>query len=334
VRVTVPVVLGSANARIGLPAAIAALHAGRSAMDAAVAAVKCVEDNREDHGVGTGGIPNVLGEVELDASVMDGRTLAAGAVAAVKGYRHPIEIARRVMETTPHVMLAGAGAELFAERHGFEPADLLTPAAEAMWRERILGGAPTGSNLYADNYQMYMAVVRDWVKLLHDKILGTTNVIVRDTAGDIASAVSTSGWGFKWPGRVGDSPIIGAGNYADNRYGAAACTGRGEMAMRAVTAFSVVRYMRDGLALDDALRRALIDLRDLADPFAERVNVMNAVAMDRDGHVAAISTADETFFVFQTLDMPEPEERPRACVPLKDPAHRHPNNLDDMRELA
>src|SRR5206468_7260956 len=146
-------------------------------MDAAIAAVRCVEDDRNDHGVGTGGIPNVLGQVELDASVMDGRTLAAGAVAAIKGYRHPIEIARKVMETTPHVLLAGTGAELFAERHGFEPAELLTPEAEAIWRERIRGGEPTGSSLYADSYQMYMAAVRDWVTLLHDRILGTTNVI-------------------------------------------------------------------------------------------------------------------------------------------------------------
>ncbi len=286
-------------------------------MDAAIAAVKCVEDNREDHGVGTGGIPNVLGEVELDASVMDGRTLAAGAVTAVKGFRHPIEIARKVMETTPHVLLAGAGAELFAERHAFARAELLTPEAEAIWRERIVGGAPTGSNLYMDSYQ-YMASVRDWVKLLHDRILGTTNVIVRDATGDVASAVSTSGWGFKWPGRVGDSPIIGAGNYADNRYGAAACTGRGEMAMRAATAYSVVRSMRDGLSVEDALRRAMLDLRDLVDPFAERVNVMNAVAMDRDGNVSAVSTAADTFYVFQTLDMPEPEERQRTCVPLRE----------------
>ena len=314
--VTVPVVLGSANARVGFGAAIEALRAGQSAMDAAIAAVRCVEDNLDDQGVGSGGIPNVLGQVELDASVMDGRTLAAGAVAAVKGYRHPIEIARKVMETTPHVMLVGAGAELFAERNGFEPAELLTPQAEAIWRERILGGAPTGSNLYADSYQMYMAVVRDWAELLHDRILGTTNVIVRDTAGDVASAVSTSGWGFKWPGRVGDSPVIGAGNYADNRHGAAACTGRGEMAMRAATAYSIVRSMRDGLGLEDALHRAMLDLRELADPFAERVNVMNAVAMDRDGNVAAVSTAPDAYFVFQTLDMPEPVERPRICVPL------------------
>lgn len=314
--VSTPVVLGSANARVGFPAAIQALRDGRSAMDAAVAAVKCVEDS-DDHGVGTGGIPNVLGEVELDASVMDGRTLAAGAVAAVKGFRNPIEIARKVMETTPHVLLAGAGAELFAERHGFARAQLLTPEAEAIWRERILGGAPTGSNLYADSYQMYMAAVHDWVKLLHDRILGTTNVIVRDAAGDIACAVSTSGWGFKWPGRVGDSPIIGAGNYADNRYGAAACTGRGEMAVRAATAYSIVRSMRDGMSLEHALRRAMLELRDLVDPYAERVNVMNAVAMDRDGNVAAISTAAGTFYMFQTVEMSEPEERSRTCVPLR-----------------
>ena len=99
---------------------------------------------------------------------------------------------------------------------------MLTPEAAAIWRERILGGAATGSNLSADSYQMYMVTVRDWAKLLHDRILGTTNVIVRDAAGNIASSVSTSGWAFKWPGRVGDSPIIGAGNYANNRCGAAA----------------------------------------------------------------------------------------------------------------
>ncbi len=314
-----PVVLGSANARVGFPDAIGALRAGRSAMDAAVAAVSCVEANRDDHGVGTGGIPNVLGQVELDASVMDGRTLAAGAVAAVTGYGHPIEIARMVMETTPHVMLVGAGAELFAQRHGFPRAELLTPKAEAIWRERVLGGAPTGSDLYADSYQLYMSVVRDWASLLHDRILGTTNVIVRDARGDIASAVSTSGWGFKWPGRVGDSPIVGAGNYADNRFGAAACTGRGELAMRAATAYSIVRSMRDGRPLDDALASAMRDLRDLPDRFAVRVNVMNAVAMDRDGNVGAVSTAADTCYVFQTLDMAEPEERRRACVPLNEP---------------
>jgi len=308
----VPVVLGSANARVGFPAAIAALRAGSSAMDAAVAAVKCVEDNRDDQGVGTGGIPNVLGQVELDASVMDGRTLAAGAVAAMKSYRHPIEIARRVMETTPHVLLVGAGAELFAETQGFEKAELLTAEAEAIWRERILGGAPTGSSLYADSYQMYMTVVRDWAALLHDRILGTTNVIVRDAAGDIASAVSTSGWGFKWPGRVGDSPIIGAGNYADNRHGAAACTGRGEMAQRCCTAHSVVTFMRFGLSLQEALRLAAEDLHALPDPYRGEVNI---VGIDRDGRHAAVSTVPDKMYLMMDGEMHEPAELEREFVP-------------------
>lgn len=310
------VIVGSTNARVGFPAAIEILRAGGSAIDAAVAAVRAVEDDLQDHGVGTGGIPNVLGQVELDASIMDGRTLAAGAVGAVKHYPHPIDIARKVMEVTPHVMLVGEGAELFARYHGFEPAELLTPEAEEQWRAVVYGDASTRSSVYEDAYQLYMRVVKDWIALLHDRIFGTTNVIVRDLNGDIACAVSTSGWGFKWPGRLGDSPIIGAGNYADNRYGAAACTGRGEMAIRCASAHSVVMYLRHGLSLEDALRQAMVDLRHLDDPFAERHNVMNIVAMDRCGNVLAASTSDEATYVFQTVDMETYEERPRLHVPL------------------
>ncbi len=314
----VGIVVGSYNARVGLQAAIDVLREGGSAIDAAIAAVRLVEDNLDDEGVGTGGIPNILGQVELDASIMDGRTLAAGAVGAVKGYPHPIEIARKVMEVTPHVMLVGEGAELFARVHGFTPANLLTPKAEQTWREKIVeaqGGE--GGDRYEDQYRLYMGVVRDWRKLLHREIFGTTNVIARDREGNIACAVSTSGWGFKWPGRLGDSPIIGAGNYADNRYGAAACTGRGEMAIRCASAHSTVMYLRQGLGLEDALRQAMVDLRHLVDPFAERDNVMNIVAMDRDGNVAAASTAAESKFVFQTTEMGGYEERQRIHVPLR-----------------
>ncbi len=310
------IIVGSRNARVGFPAAIAILRAGGSALDAAVAAVKEVEANVADQSVGIGGIPNILGHVELDASIMDGRTLAAGAVGAVKHYPHPIEIARKVMETTPHVMLVGEGAELFARLHGFEPANLLTPESEAAWRRVVYGEAETQSSVYEDAYQLYMHAVRDWVKLLHKEIFGTTNVIVRDLAGNIACAVSTSGWGFKWPGRLGDSPIIGAGNYADNRYGAAACTGRGEMAIRCASAHSVVMYLRQGLSLEEALCQVMLDLRALEDPFAERANVMNIVAMDRWGNVAAASTASDATYVVQTVEMDEPEERPRLHVPL------------------
>ncbi|ACZ39899.1 N(4)-(beta-N-acetylglucosaminyl)-L-asparaginase [Sphaerobacter thermophilus] len=316
----VGVIVGSYNSRVGFPAAMEILRAGGSALDAAVAAVKVIEDNLEDHSVGTGGIPNILGQVELDASIMDGTTLAAGAVGAVKNYPHPIEIARKVMEVTPHVMLVGEGAELFARVHGFQTANLLTEEAEQEWRRHILGedGGPVEGETYEDQFSLYMSVVKDWTKLLHKEIFGTTNVIVRDTQGNIASAVSTSGWGFKWPGRLGDSPIIGAGNYADSRFGAAACTGRGEMAIRAASAHSVVTYLRQGMTLEDALRTAMLDLRALVDPYAERDNVMNIVAMDRHGNVAAASTSLAARYVFQTTEMDDYEERPRIHVPLRE----------------
>lgn len=311
------IVVGSANARVGLDAAIEILRGGGSAMDAAIAAVREVEDNLDDSGVGTGGTPNILGQVELDATVMDGRTLAAGSVGAVKGYPHPIDIARKVMEETPHVMLVGEGAELFAKKHGFQTAELLTDKTRDSWKARLNGLTSEGGDVYEDQYELFMGAVKSWTELLHEEIFGTTNVIARDANGDIACAVSTSGWGFKWPGRLGDSPIIGAGNYADNRFGAAACTGRGEMAIRCASAYSVVSSMRHGMDLEQALRTAMSDLSHLVDPFAERSNVMNIVAMDRHGGVLAASTSDEARFVYQTVDMDEHAEEARIHVPLK-----------------
>lgn len=311
------IVVGSANARVGLGAAVDVLRNGGSALDAAIAAVRLVEDNLEDNGVGTGGIPNILGQVELDATVMDGRTLAAGSVGAIKGYPNPIDIARKVMEMTPHVMLVGEGAELFAEKHGFTKAELLTDQARESWKSRLEGLEAADGSVYEDQYQLFMGAVRDWKKMLHEEIYGTTNVIARDASGDIACAVSTSGWGFKWPGRLGDSPVIGAGNYADNRFGSAACTGRGEMAIRAASAYSVVSNMRHGMSLAEALRTSMTDLSHMVDPFAERSNVMNIVAMDREGNVLAASTSDESKYVFQTVEMDSYEEQPRLHVPLE-----------------
>jgi L-asparaginase / beta-aspartyl-peptidase len=311
------VVVGSNNAKIGIQAAIDILREGGDALDAAVAAVKQIEDSLEDSSVGTGGIPNLLGQVELDASIMHGRNLASGAVGAVKKYPNPIEIARKVMELTPHVMLVGEGAELFAKHHGFETAELLTENARETWRKRIHSNGSSAKEIEEDRYELFNQAVADWAKLLHKEIFGTTNVIVRDANGDIVTAVSTSGWGFKWPGRLGDSPIIGAGNYADNRYGGAACTGRGEMAIRCSTAHSVIMYMRHGKSLQDAVDLAMDDLSHLADRYAERANTMNIVAMDREGQVYAASTGDSATYVYQTTEMDLYEERPRTHVALK-----------------
>src|SRR3712207_4459709 len=122
------IVVASANGRVGIGRAMEVLRAGGSALDAVEAGTRLVEDNPEDHTVGYAGLPNLLGEVELDASIMDGRTLATGAVAALQGYANPISVARRVMTDLPHVLLAGAGAARFAGECGFQPTDLLTEA--------------------------------------------------------------------------------------------------------------------------------------------------------------------------------------------------------------
>jgi len=303
-------VVASSNGRVGLPAAIELLRGGGGAVDAVVAAVREVEANPADHSVGYGGLPNLLGEVELDASLMDGRTLASGAVGALRGYQDAITLARTVMEELPHVLIVGEGAARLAAETGLPPRELLTPGAERIWRRRLEAGGTDGD--------AYRERVRELVaRLSRDpeappETHGTVNVIVRDGAGNLACGVSTSGWAWKYPGRLGDSPIVGAGNYADNRWGAAACTGRGEMAQRLCTAYGVVASLRAGVDLDAALGRAAADLHALDDPYKSEVNI---VAVDRDGRHGAVSTAPGKTYVFQDTAMREPVEAERRHVP-------------------
>jgi beta-aspartyl-peptidase (threonine type) len=308
--------VASANGRIGLPAGMETLRAGGSAVDAVVAAIRPVEANPKDHSVGYGGLPNLLGEVELDASLMDGRTLATGAVGAVgalRGYQDAILLARHVMEELPHVLIAGDGARRLAREVGLAPVELLTAEAERIWREGLdRDGGPERA--------AYLGKVRDLVgRVIHDPELaadahGTVNVIARDRAGDLACGVSTSGWAWKYPGRLGDSPVVGAGNYADNRWGAAACTGRGEMAQRCCTAHSVVAFLRGGMPLEAALRVAAADLHDLEDPYKSEVNI---VAVDRDGRHLAVSTVPGKTYVYLAEDGDDVVEAERLHVPAE-----------------
>jgi L-asparaginase / beta-aspartyl-peptidase len=309
------VLLASSNGDVGMDAAWEILAAGGSAIDAVEAATRLVEDNPDDHSVGYGGYPNLLGEVELDASIMDGTTLRAGAVGALRGYRYAITAARKVMDTLPHVMLVGEGAARFAAEIGLQREELLTEAAAATWREGIEGRLP------AEFRNAQGAVISELLSRATslatdpEKAAGTVNVIARDREGRIASAVSTSGWAWKYPGRLGDSPIIGAGNYADSRYGAAGCTGWGELAMRACTARSVVLYLRQGMELEQACRTAFLDLGDLdADPAKL---LMSMVAMDRHGNVCAVSTADERHFVYRREGMSSFAREVRLTLPVQ-----------------
>ncbi|MDQ3542217.1 MAG: N(4)-(beta-N-acetylglucosaminyl)-L-asparaginase [Chloroflexota bacterium] len=309
------IVVASANGVVGIEAAVEVLRSNGSALDAVIAGARRVEANPDDHTVGYSGLPNLLGEVELDASIMDGKGLRAGSVGAVTGYQDVTDLARHVMDDLPHVLLGGSGAARFAEEVGLPQKDLLTPEAEAIWRSRIdpKSGAPR-SRYYARMQDLVKETASDAeLASTGEPPHGTVNFIARDRNGDIACAVSTSGWAWKYPGRMGDSPIIGAGNYADNRWGAAACTGRGEMAQRACTAHSVVMFMRFGMSLDDALTTAMRDLAALDDPYASEMNI---VAMDRDGNPGAASTRARKTFVVMSEDMTTPDERPRQHVPL------------------
>lgn len=304
------VVIASTNGQVGIREAIRVLKSGGSAVDAVEAGIQPVESNPEDHTVGYSGLPNLLGEVELDASLMDGRTLQAGAVGAVRNFEHAISIARKVMEELPHVLLAGSGAERFAKEMNFPERNLLTPEAERVWREIFEQKAPS---VYNERVK-YLESIRKFARLAADpeRPNETVNFIARDPQGNLATGVSTSGWSWKYPGRLGDSPVIGAGNYADNRYGAAACTGRGEMAMRCCTAHSVVMYLKMGMTLAEAGTAATRDLAYLVDPYFGRVSV---VAMDARGNHAAFSNAPDTTYVYMTDAMDTYAEAPRIYVP-------------------
>jgi beta-aspartyl-peptidase (threonine type) len=241
---------------------------------------------------------------------MDGKTLAAGTVGAVKGYLHVITLARKVMEELPHVTLVGAGAEMFAKELGFPKEDLLTEASKKIWQAGLAGKAPVG---YIERGE-YMDSLRKFSHLTADpeKHHGTTNFIAYDKYGQLATGVSTSGWAWKYPGRLGDSPIIGAGNYADSRYGAAACTGRGEMTMRLCSSRSMVLYMEMGMTLEEAATKAMKDLAGLEDKYWGRVS---CVVMDGKGNHGAFTVGGPSKYVLMTDDMDEPVMLDRTLIP-------------------
>jgi beta-aspartyl-peptidase (threonine type) len=298
-------IVGSANAGVGLAAGIEVLRAGGSALDAVEVVTRLVEDNPDDHTVGYGGYPNLIGEVELDASIMDGDTRRAGAVGALRGYRQAITVARAVMERLPHVLVTGDGAARLAGELGLEPSELLTPEAERVWRDGLAGkdvGGPAGGML-----SMVAGRAAD-----PERAAGTVDVLAVDRRRSIASAVSTSGWAWKYPGRVGDSPIVGAGNYADSRHGAAACTGWGELAIRAGTARMVVAAVADGVPVDEACRRAMADVMSL--DTGGPPPIMSLVALDREGGHAGWTTEPGKTYVVWEDGMASFETLPRTVL--------------------
>jgi beta-aspartyl-peptidase (threonine type) len=305
-RRSVPTIVASKNGTAALPAAMRILRRGGSALDAVEAAARMVEADPSDTSVGRGGWPNILGVVEVDASIMDGSTRRVGAVAAVRGYLYPISIARAVMDRLPHALLVGDGAMRFAEEIGAERARLLTASTRRLWIDFLRHVRETPASVR--RRRALAPVVMKTVRLERK---GTVNFIALDAKGHMASAVSTSGWGYKYPGRVGDSPIVGAGNYCDERHGGAACTGFGELAMRALTAKGVVDRLAMGLSPSDAARMGIADVNEIdrPDPAA-----MNVVVLARDGRYASATNQRGRQFAVMTSEMDEPLVIARTVV--------------------
>jgi N4-(beta-N-acetylglucosaminyl)-L-asparaginase len=240
-----PAVISSANGLRGVARAYDMLTKGADPLDAAIAGVNIQELDPEDQSVGLGGLPNADGVVQLDASCMHGPTRRAGAVASLEGIATPSLVAKAVMDYTDHVLLVGPGAKQFALQIGFKEQNLLTEKSRQDW---LRWKAQINPN---DNW------------LDHDDDIaikfstGTINMNAVTASGDIGSVTTTSGLSWKIPGRVGDSPIIGAGQYCDNAVGAAGSTGRGEANIKACGAFLTVEGMRAGLMPQQACLKTL-----------------------------------------------------------------------------
>jgi isoaspartyl peptidase/L-asparaginase-like protein (Ntn-hydrolase superfamily) len=298
------VIMASERGEVGLPEAMEMLRQGASAMDAVEAAVRAAESNEADHYVGVGGLPNLLGEVELDASIMDGATRRAGAVAAVQGFPHPITIARAVCEQLPqHLLLVGAGAERFADEVGLERGTTLTEEAKAIWAHGLTdSGLEEAEKEQGQGEAEYRRQALARLQLLgpSDRPWGTVNVMALDAVGNLAVGVSTSGYPWKFPGRVGDSALIGAGNYCDNRVGGAACTGRGELAVRGTTARMVTVALAAGLQPAAACAEALRDTLGLPDEY--RAPLSNLCLTPDGRHGGAATKAGATYTVMSNGD--------------------------------
>ena len=234
------------------------LKGGGSAVDAVEKAANVIELDPEDTSVGYGGLPNERGVVQLDASFMDGKTYSAGAVACLENIKTPASVARLVMQHTDHVLLVGAGALEFAKAWGFPEENLLTEKARKIWlrwKEDMSSSDDWGVPEHLQNISKNEAYWHDFPDIEHH--YGTTNVIAIDANGNIAGCTTTSGLSFKLNGRVGDSPIIGAGLYVDNEVGAAGATGRGEDVIKSCASYYMVLRMKDGRSPQQACQDAL-----------------------------------------------------------------------------
>lgn len=253
-----PVLVGSTNALAGMKLHYQKLVEGADPLDVAIEVVKVTEADPEDHSVGLGGLPNEDGVVQLDAACMYGPRHKSGAVACIENILHPSEVARLVLERTDHCLLVGKGAYEFARKHGHPHTELLTDAARKMWLEWKENLSPKDDWLPPPPKVPFEgALQKSGEKVatrppVEPRVTGTIHCSALAKSGAIACTTTTSGLSWKIPGRVGDSPIVGAGLYCDQEAGSAGSTGRGEANIISNASFAIVELMRHGASPLDA----------------------------------------------------------------------------------
>ncbi len=288
------IVISSENGTAACTKAMSVLSAGGDTLDAVIAGVNIVELDPNDDSVGYGGLPNEDGVVELDASVMHGPTRRAGSVGAIRNVKTPSLVAKAVMEQTSHVMLVGDGATRFAKMQGFREDDLLTEhsrMAWLLWKKMLrnesgssnwAGAAPHAElrkqfpNASDETYELA------WQRAVGRPITGTINCLALNAKGEMSGVTTTSGLAWKIPGRVGDSPIIGAGLYVDQDVGAAGSTGLGEENIRVAGAHTIVENMRRGMGPQEAC-----------------LDAVKRVARNYDGNRAGLQRFDLNFYALR-----------------------------------
>jgi len=315
-----PVVIASANGIRGVKKAYDMIVGGADTLDAIIAGVNIQELDPEDMSVGLGGLPNEDGVVQLDASCMHGPTKRAGAVGALEGIATPSLVAKAVMDYTDHIFLVGQDAKRFALKMGFKEQDLLTEKSRAEWikwktqlnrgdswlepsetSQRSAPAAPapatsprnpsgdgSGKGLEYDEY----GIAHTW---------GTINMNAVNASGDMSSVTTTSGISWKVPGRVGDSPIIGAGQYCDNTVGAAGSTGRGESNIKVCGAFLAVEFMRQGMTPEQSIIKVMervlaMTEKRLLDDRGRPYFDLQFYALAKDGRIAGATAFEGSKF--------------------------------------
>src|SRR5947209_16615461 len=259
--------------------ALPLLQKGRPALDAVIAGAQAVEDDPKVNSVGYAGLANAIGTVQLDACVMDGRTLACGAVAGLENIRHHAALARLVMEKTPHILLVGEGAKRFGVQHGFPLESLSTPESVAEWEKQ------------RKSRKQWEPPKPPTPDQGHD----TVAVLVRDSKGMLGGVCTTSGLPHKLPGRVGDSPLIGHGLYVDNAAGAAGGTGVGEEIIRIGGSMTIVEAMRLGRSAQEACELAIRKVNHVAVRRGVHPQQVAFLALDAQGRIGAACTTPKGF---------------------------------------